>query len=123
MKNLEQLKKAVETAKENHDKAMSELLAFDSGYKWIVTVYAYGSKKSQVFSNVIPVNNLIEEYGDGYDGMLDIFTNDPETPIATDWGCVSKFKVVTLEELGEIDMRCISKSEAYTNTMLAHLEK
>ena len=52
----------------------------DDGFVYICEVRSYGNNWKDVLTNEIAVNDLCEKY-DGYDGIVDVYTNNPDAKI------------------------------------------
>lgn len=107
MKTIEQLKLELNQARERVSAILQEIAGTPDGYTYQVCVRSYGSKSWETPVNTVRIQDLADEYGDGYDGLVDVYTDNPLLEI-NHWGCLS---IYTLNELPE-DVRGVSKSEA-----------
>lgn len=113
MKTLEQLKAELETAKEQVYMIENQIRNIADGFIYHICVLSYGSATWDTCTNPFIIQELCYEYGDGYNGLVEVYTNNPDLVI-NHYGCLS---VYTLDELPE-NRRDISKSEAFTNTII-----
>lgn len=120
-KSYNELKMDVEYAENALSKAKAELNAYSDGYKYHVTVLSYGSRNNYTFRNEFGVRELIDEYWDGYDGLLNIYTTNQEFE-SNDEGCVSELVKLTNAQFDELHpSKDISKSEAFVNALTSTL--
>lgn len=113
METLEQLKAELEIAKEKVWIIEKKILSISDKFIYHLCILSYGSKSWITATNPFLIQKYAYEYGSGEDGLLKVYTNNPDLDI-DHGGCLDVF---TLEELPE-DRRDISKSEAFTNTMM-----
>jgi len=99
----EKLLKEYVQAKRKADAKLRAIHSYDSGYLWLVNICSYGSSSWRSFTNVHGVQELIDEYYDGYDGLLYIYTNDPTAEPLNNCGCVNNFSVLTTQELHDME--------------------
>jgi hypothetical protein len=50
---------------------------YKDGYIYWVCIRSYGSQRWREYNNRQAINELVNEYGDGYDGLVDIYSNNP----------------------------------------------
>jgi hypothetical protein len=77
---------------------------YKDGYIYHVCIRSYGSIRWRQYNNRQAINELVEEYGDGYDGLVDIYSNNPRllNKVGEDTHmCASCATYYTLEELPE----------------------
>lgn len=89
---------------------------YEDGYTYHVAICSYGSVYWEKFNNPIGIYPLIKEYQDGYDGLVEIYTDNPTLVSdleSEDQGCGRYY---TLDELPE-HKRNVSKSDAFVNNM------
>tara|TARA_R110000772_G_scaffold27361_20_gene69678 strand:+ start:4162 stop:4521 length:360 start_codon:yes stop_codon:yes gene_type:complete len=105
------LLKEFNDAKRIADAKLKALRNYDSGYIWLVQICSYGSSHWREFKNIHGVQELCNEYGDGYDGLLYIYTTDLKAKSPVDCGCVSKFIKIPKQELDKLERTHKSKTE------------
>tara|TARA_R110002050_G_scaffold160874_4_gene290354 strand:+ start:579 stop:926 length:348 start_codon:yes stop_codon:yes gene_type:complete len=89
---MEEILKKISGLKEELFKLEQELLEVNDGYKYRVTIRSYGSMSTVEFNNEHGVHNIVDDYPDGENGLLDILTTNP-TLETRDYGSVT-IKVV-----------------------------
>ena len=101
MGKLEQIKLEYEKALGIANKLYNELTSTPDGYLYKVIINSYGSRSACDYINQYPVDSLVSEYGDGYDGLLNIYSNNPRLihKVGKDTGRCDTY--YTLEELPE----------------------
>lgn len=80
------VKKEINAIKEKHLSELYKQLRIierfmtdcKDGYTYWICIHRYGSSRWQELNNTYAVEQVIEEYGDGHDGMVDIYSNNPE---------------------------------------------
>lgn len=112
MKTLEQLKAELETARQQVYAIEKQIRSLADGFIYHICIKSYGSKSWSTATNPFTIQELAYQYGDGYDGLVEVYTNNPDLKI-DDEGCLS---IYTLDKLPE-NKRDVSKSEAFTNTI------
>lgn len=50
---------------------------YKDGYIYWVCIRSYGSERWRQVNNRQAIDELVSEYGDGYDGLVDIYSNNP----------------------------------------------
>ena len=88
---MEELLKQLEAAQEVVDSIYSQLYELKDGYIYVVKIQAYATDFFEVYKNPFPVHKLLEGFRTGEDGILTIYTNNPEKE---EWG-----NVLSIEEL------------------------
>jgi len=112
MKNLEELKAELETAQQAVYAIRTEIQSRADGFTYVVCILSYGSKHWQDYHiNTFVLQELCHEYGDGYDGLVHIYSNNPKLAEELNAGCLTTF---TLEELPE-NKRNVSRTEGLLN--------
>jgi hypothetical protein len=101
-REIEEIKKAQLNELYQHLDCVEKLITdYKDGYIYWICIRSYGSITwMQVYNREI-INNMVDEYGSGYDGILDIYSNNPRLirRVGEDTGrCDSYY---TLEELPE----------------------
>ena len=81
------------------------------GFYYFTCLRSYGSIQWNTFINEFLVQELCNEFQDGYDGIVDVYTNNPNNNIDT-YGDV---EIKSLEELHNLSKDNISLSRAMTN--------
>ena len=74
---------------------------YKDGHIYWVCIRSYGSRRWREVNNRQAIDELVQEYGDGQDGQLDIYSNNPRLlkKVGKDtWMCDTYY---TLEELPE----------------------
>lgn len=84
-------KYTVEELRELQNKIGRYLQSLNDGFVYICEVRSYGRNWKETFSNEIAVNELCEKY-DGYDGIVDVYTTNPNAKIQNFGGSVSFVK-------------------------------
>jgi hypothetical protein len=109
MKTLDVLKAELETAQQAVNAIRAEIQSLADGFTYVVCILSYGSKSWQNHHvNTFALQELCYEYGDGYDGLVHIYSNNPKLAGELDhMGCLTTF---TLEELPE-NKRDVSRTE------------
>jgi hypothetical protein len=99
MKNLNELlelRKAIQVQLCDIEEQIS---AYEDGYTYWVNIRSYGSSTWEQIKNIQSIRDLVEEYSDGYDGIVCIYTDrtDLYNMLADiDYGCG---RYHTLDEL------------------------
>ena len=78
-KDMEELLKQLEAAEAEVVRIRTAISEFKDGYIYVTSLQIYGNEYWDVHTNVHPVNELYEEYFDGYNGILTIYTNNPKS--------------------------------------------
>lgn len=52
--------------------------AYEDGYIYWVCILSYGSSSWKQCSNLLVVSKIVDRYGDGYDGLVDVYSDNPE---------------------------------------------
>lgn len=77
-KEIEAIEKAQLNKLYQHLSTVKHLIKeYKDGYIYWVCIRSYGSFRWRQCNNRQAITELIEEYGDGYDGQLDIYSNNP----------------------------------------------
>jgi hypothetical protein len=113
MKTYEQLKAELNEAKKQVYALENELTEISDGFIYHTCVLSYGSSSWSTANNPHLIQELADTYGDGYDGLVKVYTDNSELDI-NHYGCLS---ILTLDELPE-NRKNISKSEAYVNNIM-----
>jgi hypothetical protein len=92
-----------------------EIAEHKDGYIYKVCIRSYGSVSWQEHFNPYTIQNIVDEYGDGYDGLVEVYTNNPDLKLDS-YGCLTE---LSLEELPE--EKNISKSQAFVNNAILGL--
>lgn len=108
---MEELIKEIEAVKRHLDCLQSKLSRHCDGFIYFTCLRSYGSVSWLVHSNQYTVQTLCDEYYSGYDGIVDVYTNNPDNTIDT-YGDVN---VMALEELKKLSKKNVSMSRAITN--------
>ena len=113
MKTLALLKAELETAQQAVNTIRTEIQSLADGFTYVVCILSYRSKRWQDYHiNTFVLKELCDEYYDGYDGLVHIYSNNPKLAEELNhWGCLTIF---TLEELPE-NKRDVSKTEGLLN--------
>ena len=114
MGKLEQIKLEYEKALGIANKLYNELTNTPDGYLYKVIINSYGSRSTCDYINQYPVDSLVSEYGDGYDGLLTIYTTNPKYDPDHNYGCAT-INIINESELLSISNKDISKSQAFCN--------
>ena len=107
---MEQLIKEIEAVKSQLFALQSQLYAHNDGYLYLTCLRSYGSLSWETHTNEYTVQELCDQY-DGYDGIVDVYTINPNTTVTTD-GYV---KIMTLDEIKNVSQDNISMSAAISN--------
>lgn len=62
---------------EQLDTVSTLIREYKDGYIYWVCIRSYGSVRWKQVNNRQEINELVDEYADGYDGKLDIYSNNP----------------------------------------------
>jgi hypothetical protein len=54
------------------------LNAYEDGYTYWVCIKSYGSSSWTQYPNLLVVSEIVDRYGDGYDGLVDVYSDNPE---------------------------------------------
>lgn len=108
---MENLIAQYKAAQEELNRIQGELRKFNDGFIYLASVHCYGSVRWQTFTNEFSVQELSDQY-DGDDGVVSIYTNNPNHTIANYSG---RTKIMSLEELQEISQDNVSMSDALVN--------
>ena len=73
-------KYSVEELREFQNKIGNYLHDMNDGFIYVCEVRSYGNRWKNVLTNELAVNNLCVKY-DGYDGIVDVYTTNPEANI------------------------------------------
>lgn len=73
-------KYSVEELRELQNKIGNYLHDMNDGFIYVCEVRSYGNRWKNVLTNELAVNNLCVKY-DGYDGIVDVYTTNPEANI------------------------------------------
>ena len=94
-----------------------DLSNMSDGYNYTVKICSYGTVSLRKYNRHNDVCELIQDYADGYDGLLEIYTTNPDNQFKEfDYGCCRVIKIVTEEECENILNGIeISKSQAHIN--------
>jgi hypothetical protein len=71
---------SVEELRELENRISSYLYTREDGFKYICECRSYGRRWTQKLTNELAVNDLCREY-DGYDGIVDVYTTNPNAKI------------------------------------------
>lgn len=104
---------SLEEAKSKVYEIQEAIRKYQDGYIYHVLVLSYGSQSWSIHHNSSSVQEILYEYGDGYDGLVQVYTDNPN-PEFRDYGCLRD--LCTLEELPE-SRQDISKSTGILNLM------
>ena len=80
------IKKEIDAIKEKylselyqHKRTVERLITeCKDGYTYWICIHRYGSSRWQELNNKYTVEQVIEEYGDGHEGMVDVYSNNPK---------------------------------------------
>jgi len=75
------IKYSVEELRELQNKIGDYLQNREDGFIYICEVRSYGNNWKQTLTNELAVNDLCFQY-DGYDGIVDVYTTNPDTNIS-----------------------------------------
>jgi translation elongation factor EF-1alpha len=73
-------KYSVEELRELQNKIGNYIQNLNDGFVYICQVRSYGNNWKKVLTNERAVNDLCEQY-DGYDGIVDVYTTNPDAKI------------------------------------------
>jgi hypothetical protein len=90
---MEELLKQLEAAEAEVSRIRTAINKFKDGYIYVTSLQIYGTEYWDVHTNQFPVDELYEEYYDGYNGILTIYTNNPKSKTKR------KATVMTIDEL------------------------
>ena len=77
-KKIEAIKKAQLDELYEHLNTVEKLIdECKDGYIYWVCIRSYGSKRWRQVNNRQAIDKLVYDYADGYDGMVDIYSNNP----------------------------------------------
>ena len=77
-KEIEAITKAQLTELYEHLNTVNNLIKeYKDGYIYWVCIRSYGSFRWRQCNNRQAITELVEDYADGYDGQLDIYSNNP----------------------------------------------
>lgn len=107
MKTLEQLKAELETAKEQVWNIERQIREIADGFTYHICILSYGSARWSTCTNPYDIQEICTEYGDGYDGLVKVYTDNPKLEIEH-YGCL---EVRTLEQLPD-SKKDVSMSQA-----------
>lgn len=110
MKTIEQLKAELETARQQVLEIEKQIIEMADGFIYHICVLSYGSSNWSTCANPFTIQELCYQYGDGYDGLVKVYTNNPNLEVE-DQGCL---EVLSLEELPD-NKRDVSMTEAITH--------
>ena len=74
-------KYSVEELRELQNKIGNYIHNLNDGFVYICRVRSYGNRWKNVLTNERAVNDLCEQY-DGYDGIVDVYTTNPDAKIS-----------------------------------------
>ena len=74
-------KYSVEELRELQNKIGNYLHDMNDGFVYICNIRSYGNNWKNVLTNERAVNDLCEQY-DGYDGIVDVYTTNPDAKIS-----------------------------------------
>lgn len=101
-REIEEIKKAHLNELYQHLNCVEKLITdYKDGYIYWICIRSYGSVNwMQVYNRQI-INDMVDEYGSGYDGILDIYSNNPRLihRVGEDRGRCDTY--YTLDELPE----------------------
>ena len=80
MINIDFTQHSVEELRELENRISSYLYTREDGFKYICECRSYGRRWTQKLTNELAVNDLCREY-DGYDGIVDVYTTNPNAKI------------------------------------------
>lgn len=113
MKTIEQLKAELETAKQQVWNIKNQIEDIADGYIYHICILSYGSSNWSTCANPFTIQELCDQYHDGYDGLVKVYTNNPNLEVE-EQGCL---RLYTLEELPE-NRKNVSKTEGLLNRLL-----
>ena len=108
---MEELIKEIESVKRHLSDLESKLYKHSDGFLYLTCLRSYGSMNWSTHKNEYTVQRLCDQYYDGYDGLVDVYTTNPNNTIST-YGDVN---VMTLEELKKVSTKDVSMSQAISN--------
>ena len=77
-KEIEEIKKAHLNELYQHLDTVEELITnYKDGYVYWICIRSYGSINWKQVNNRQAINDMVYDYADGYDGLLDIYSNNP----------------------------------------------
>lgn len=88
-----------------------EIRNVDDGFLYFTCLRSYGSVTWDTHVNEVSVQNLCYDYSDGHDGIVDVYTNNPNNTIQTS-GLV---EVLSLDELQNLSKDNVNMTTAITN--------
>jgi len=109
-KTIELLKAKLESAQLAVHILRDEIRKCADGFTYVISIHSYGSSTWHTeYTNTVFIQELCDEYRDGYNGLVHVYTNNPKiNEEVKDYGCLSVFP---LEKLPE-DRRNMSMSKA-----------
>lgn len=118
MKTIETLKAELETAEQAVNNIRQQIRTIADGFTYVVCILSYGSKTWNTdYPNTFFLQELCYDYGSGEDGLVHIYTNNPNLEL-DHYGCL---RIFTLEELPE-SRRNVSKTAGILSFMLPSTE-
>ena len=118
MKTIEQLKAELETARQQVLEIEKQIIEMADGFIYHICVLSYGSSNWSTCANPFTIQELCYQYGDGYDGLVKVYTDNPKLEIEH-YGCL---EVRTLEQLPD-SKKDVSMSQAMTNFAMKFNQK
>lgn len=116
MKTLEELKAELAIAQAQVWNLQNQIQKIPDGYTYHICIRSYGSANWMEAINTQLIQKLCNEYQDGYDGLVEVYTDNPNMDVQ-EWGCLIPH---TLDELPE-NRRDVSKSQAMVNMIAKNL--
>lgn len=102
----------LEIAEAKVSEIRSNINNIEDGFTYHIQICSYGSYSWKTSKNPYYIQELCNEYGDGYDGLIYVYTNNTSLDV-DHYGCLT---ILTLDELPE-DKKDVSKSQAFSNTI------
>lgn len=109
--DIQNLLASLEEAKRKVYEIQEAIRTYQDGYTYHVLISSYGSHTWTVHHNSTSVQQILDEYGDGYDGLVEVYTDNPN-PEFQDYGCGRG--VYSLENLPD-SRRDVSRSAGLLN--------
>lgn len=106
-KVIKKIKKLEEKLSELH----YQLKQYKDGFFYLTELSCHGSVTFETHNNEFFVKELCEKYWSGEDGIVDVYTTNPN-PSSEFYTVCGKVHVMTLEEIQNISQEDISMSEA-----------
>ena len=102
-KDMEELLKQLEAAKSEVSRIRTALHKLKDGYIYVTSLQVLGSEYWDVHTNQFPVEELQDEYYSGENGILTVYTNNPELSEWASVHSIEELKTLHYKVAGMID--------------------